>query len=203
MSDDNIVLDYFKLGHPRTPSLPTRSMLALGLVLCIASLLFLASSHIAVEERYRPIVEKHAESLGLETDLVLAVIGVESRGRRFAQSPKGALGLMQLLPATAEDMARRANVEYTSNQDLFDPEINIHLGMVYLSRLLKRYNNDVILALGGYNAGPRRITEWRKRHPGLASSELCARAFFKETRAYVAAVLKRREALIRMKGAAR
>jgi soluble lytic murein transglycosylase len=173
---------------------------AVGLTACLVTLIFLASVHVPVEERYRPIVEKYAGPLGIETELVLAVIGIESRGRPDVVSPKGAVGLMQLIPTTAEEMAVKADLDIPSESDLYDPDVNIRLGVLYLSHLLKRYNNDVILALGGYNAGPRRIKKWRKMNPDLSSSELCTRVFFRETRAYVASVLRRRKALIKMRG---
>ena len=100
--------------------------------------------------------------------LVLAVIAVESHGRKAATSAKGAHGLMQLMPATA----RRFGAE-----DRSDPAQNIAAGTRYLDWLLKQFKGDPILLLAGYNAGESAI----KRHNGVPP--------FAETRAYVPKVL--------------
>jgi len=100
--------------------------------------------------------------------LVLAVIAVESAGRPRARSPKGAQGLMQLIPATA----RRFGVA-----DAFDPVQNVAGGVAYLDFLLARFGGDLILALAGYNAGEGAV----ERHAGVPP--------YAETRAYVVRVL--------------
>ncbi|MCP5088528.1 MAG: lytic transglycosylase domain-containing protein [Rhodobacteraceae bacterium] len=99
---------------------------------------------------------------------VLAVIGVESSGRTDAVSSAGAVGLMQLIPATAE----RFDVKDSS-----DPQQNISGGAAYLEWLLKEFNNDPLLALAGYNAGENAV----KKHSGVPP--------FAETRAYVPKVV--------------
>ncbi|MDJ0826060.1 MAG: lytic transglycosylase domain-containing protein [Rhodobacter sp.] len=100
--------------------------------------------------------------------LVLAVIGIESSGRSDAVSPKGATGLMQLMPATAE----RFGVA-----DIADPADNIRGGVAYLDWLIDRFDSDPLLVLAGYNAGENAV----RNHSGVPP--------YKETRAYVPKVL--------------
>jgi soluble lytic murein transglycosylase-like protein len=94
----------------------------------------------------------------LPIELVLALIQVESSGYNFAVSPVGAMGLMQLMPATAEDVANRIGVRWKGPATLFDPVTNVQLGVVYLRELLDRYGS-VSIALAAYNWGPTRIAE--------------------------------------------
>jgi len=95
---------------------------------------------------------------GLPIELVLALIQVESSGYNFAVSPVGAMGLMQLMPATAEGVARRIGLRWEGPPTLFDPVTNVRLGIVYLRELVDRYGS-VPIALAAYNWGPTRIAE--------------------------------------------
>jgi soluble lytic murein transglycosylase len=99
-------------------------------------------------------VEAHAHHL--EIELVLAVIRIESRGYNFAVSPVGALGLMQLMPATGRELALREGIPWNGDDTLFDPTVNVRLGIAYLEQLATRYG-DVETALAAYNWGPGRI----------------------------------------------
>ena len=94
----------------------------------------------------------------LPIELVLALIQVESSGNNFAVSPVGAMGLMQLMPATAEGVAGRIGLRWAGPEALFDPVTNVRLGVVYLRELLDRYGS-VTTALAAYNWGPTRIAE--------------------------------------------
>jgi soluble lytic murein transglycosylase-like protein len=105
---------------------------------------------------------------GLEPALVLAVVQVESAFRPHAISPKGAQGLMQLMPPTARELGVK---------DAFDPEQNLDGGARYLRQLLVRYKGDVKRALAAYNAGPGAVD----RHQGVPP--------YRETRQYVRRVL--------------
>lgn len=94
----------------------------------------------------------------LPIELVLALIQVESSGYNFAVSRVGAMGLMQLMPATAEGVARQIGLRWVGPASLFDPVTNVRLGVVYLRELLDRYGS-VTIALAAYNWGPTRIAE--------------------------------------------
>jgi hypothetical protein len=115
-----------------------------------------------------PAVEEAARSHGLDPRLVDLVIRMESGYNPRAVSPKGARGVMQLMPATAS-MYGVAN--------LFDPLQNIRAGVRYLKDLFQRFNSDVSLALAAYNAGPEAV----EKHGGVPP--------YDETRSYVRAIL--------------
>lgn len=97
-----------------------------------------------------PIVEEAAQKGGVKADLIQAVIQQESGGKPCAVSPKGAMGLMQLMPATVTQM----NVA-----DAFDPAENVAAGVKLLKQLLDKYHGDTSLALSAYNAGEKRVDE--------------------------------------------
>ncbi len=98
----------------------------------------------------------------LPVELVLALIEVESSGDSFALSAAGAMGLMQLMPRTAEAVARRIGLRWQGPEMLFDPVHNVRLGITYLRELLDRYES-LPVALAAYNWGPTRIGERLQR----------------------------------------
>jgi soluble lytic murein transglycosylase-like protein len=103
-----------------------------------------------------------ARRAGFSPDFVLAVIRVESSGDPYAISSKGALGLMQLLPATGEAVARSLEIVWKGPETLFDPVTNVRLGVAYLARLRARYGN-LSVALAAYNWGPTRVSDMIRR----------------------------------------
>ena len=114
---------------------------------------------------YQPLIEEHAARNGVNVDLVRAVIQAESAFNPRAVSSKGALGLMQLMPATAS--------EYGVS-DAFNPAENIRAGVKYLKQLLDSYEGRVELALAAYNAGPGAVKKYGGKVPP-----------YKETQNYV------------------
>ena len=118
---------------------------------------------------YQSVIKKAAGSFGLDPALIKAVIRAESGGDPLAISSKGALGLMQLMPGTAEEL-----MVY----DPLDPEENIWGGSRYLSRLLDMFDGDIISALAAYNSGPGTVN----RYGGLPP--------YQETINYVQRVLR-------------
>src|SRR5690554_2006466 len=129
------------------------------------------------------------------SQLVDSVIRHESAGRVDAVSPKGALGLMQLMPDTARDMAAELGVPFNQTRLTTDGGYNKQLGSAYLNKLLERYDGDEALAVSAYNAGPSRVDEWLQRHGDPRRGEISRtnwveRIPFAETRDYATKILR-------------
>ena len=110
---------------------------------------------------YQEMVEAISDaSLRYEVppETILAVIRIESGFDVNATSEAGAVGLMQLLPSTAEEVARELRIEWAGGEQLRDPAVNIRLGTHYLTKLLTRFD-DLSQALAAYNEGPERVAE--------------------------------------------
>jgi soluble lytic murein transglycosylase len=95
-----------------------------------------------------------------EPALVLAVARQESLFDPVARSSAGAMGLMQLMPGTAQTVSRELGEDYTRGRLVRDPDYNVRLGAYYLGQQLARFDNEPALALAAYNAGPGRVTQW-------------------------------------------
>jgi soluble lytic murein transglycosylase len=107
-------------------------------------------------------IVREAKIHGIDPNLVLAVIHIESRGNAFALSPVGAMGMMQIMPPTGEELAEQLDIPWRGSQTLFDPRSNIRMGVAYLEQLESRYGS-MTTALAAYNWGPGRIDS-RLRH---------------------------------------
>lgn len=117
----------------------------------------------------------------------LAIARQESAFMVDARSSAGALGLMQLMPGTAQQVARQTNRRLSSNNDLTNPFLNIELGTAYLGRMFRRFSHNRILASAAYNAGPSRVERWQ--NPELPVDVWIETIPFSETRNYVQNVL--------------
>jgi soluble lytic murein transglycosylase len=134
--------------------------------------------------------------------LVDCVIERESAGRVDAVSPKGARGLMQLMPETAREMAAELGLDFSEERLTSDPSYNKQLGTAYLSKMLDRYDGEHALALAAYNAGPGRVDEWLHRNGDPRTGEVSVgtwveRIPFKETRDYTYNILRDLQAAAR------
>lgn len=126
--------------------------------------------------------------------LVDRVIQQESGGRVDAVSPKGARGIMQLMPDTAREMAAELGLEFDEARLTRDASYNKQLGSAYLSKMLDRYDGEHALALAAYNAGPGRVDEWLQRNGDPRRGEISVGAWiqripFQETRDYTHKIL--------------
>lgn len=130
-----------------------------------------------------------AQERMMNTSLLYAISRQESALNSFAQSPVGARGLMQLMPATAQETANKLGVAYQNTQQLFDPDMNIRLGSAYLKRLLDLYDGNRVLASAAYNAGPGRVRSWRTRENSKPMDIWIESIPYQETRSYVQNVL--------------
>ncbi|WP_077264642.1 lytic transglycosylase domain-containing protein [Klebsiella sp. RIT-PI-d] len=115
-------------------------------------------------------IRTQARRYSVDPGLVAAIISAESGYNPNAMSSKGALGLMQLMPSTASELARREKI-VIDNKKLFDPEINITLGVRYLSELNSRYNNNMELVLAAYHAGIGNVTRYNNKIPEFESTQ--------------------------------
>lgn len=137
---------------------------------------------------HRSTVESAAAGQGLNPSWVFAIIRQESRFSEDAASPAGAIGLMQLLPTTGRETARRLGLRLGHSRQLNQADRNVQLGTAYLMRLYRRLNDNPVLATAAYNAGPNRVRAW------LPDKEQDATLWvetvpYRETRRYVRQVL--------------
>jgi soluble lytic murein transglycosylase len=138
--------------------------------------------------KHRQQVVKAAKDKPIDAPWIYAMMRQESAFMRDAQSSAGALGLMQLMPRTADSVARKLKLHLPSKQDLFKPEKNIHLGTTYLEEVYQQLDKNPVLAIAAYNAGPHRVKRWLPENtmPADIWIELVP---FRETRNYVKSVL--------------
>ena len=116
---------------------------------------------------------------------------MESNFNPKAKSHKGAMGLMQLMPFTADDVAARFLISGGVPLDnLFYPDINIDLATYYFYNLLKRLDGNAIYALASYNAGPSRFREWQNQNANLSDMEFIEQIPLEETNGYVKNILR-------------
>ena len=150
-------------------------------VLCfVGAVLILSTSFIYVRfpRKYCDIIALASAEHNIEPSLIRAVIFAESGFDSNAVSRAGAVGLMQIMPATAEYIARQRGIEFSQNM-LLGPATNIDFGAYYLARLLRRFGNQRE-ALAAYNAGEGNVSNWRALD--------LERIPFRETRNYVVRV---------------
>ena len=137
-------------------------------------------------------VQQQAIKTGITVEWIYAIIRQESMFMTDARSSAGATGMMQLLPGTARLVAKKQKLPYRGTRDLLNPDKNIALGAHYLSELLERFNNNIVLATAAYNAGPHRVDRWlaNEHYPENIPGDVWIEMIpYKETRHYVKQVL--------------
>jgi soluble lytic murein transglycosylase len=151
-----------------------------------------AVQELALPLRHEDVIRQQADDKNLDPTLIAGIIYVESRFRDQT-SHAGAKGLMQLMPSTADYIARKSGGTRFEQGDLADPQINISYGSWYLRYLLAHYHGNVALALAAYNAGEGKVDEWWRAAADHGERFRVADHIpFPETREYVAKVLSAR-----------
>lgn len=140
---------------------------------------------------FRDLVESEAQKFNLDPYLLAGLIRQESLFRTGVTSRAGAVGLMQLMPGTALQVAQRLGLEWHEGL-LGVADANLHMGAAHLASLLRRYRGDEVLALAAYNAGGRPVEQWRRWNPKQDWVQFVERIPYPETRAYVRTVVRNR-----------
>jgi soluble lytic murein transglycosylase len=133
-------------------------------------------------------VKAHADE-PVAPELVFAVMREESGYRPEVVSVSGARGLLQLMPSTAERVARRSGMSKPTADDLFAPDVNIQLGALYLGELSGRFPGRTSAVIGSYNAGPEAVARWLRQSP-VEDDEWVEEIGYEQTRSYVKRVLR-------------
>ena len=131
---------------------------------------------------FRYEVEQAARDYRLPRHLFYALLREESYFAPAVVSPVGAVGLSQLMPATAQEVSRRIGI---ASPDLTDPRANLAIGGAFLREMLDRFEGEPILALAAYNAGASRVRRWRRRNSDFSWLLFAEAIPFEETRHYI------------------
>lgn len=127
--------------------------------------------------KYQEEISAASQQYGVEEAVVFSVINIESHFNKNAKSNKGAVGLMQIMPSTAQGLAEE-------DVDLFDPQTNILLGTKYLAQLMARFQN-LHTALCAYNAGPNTVKGWLADERYSADGKTLQKIPYQETKNYI------------------
>ena len=141
---------------------------------------------------HRALITSRTEELGLDPYLVAGLIRQESAFVPSIGSSAGAIGLMQIMPATGRQLARATGPRGYTTESLKTAEVNVHLGTMYLAELMDRYDGVIPLVLSAYNAGPTRANRWRRFPEAEDPHRFTERIPFVETRGYVKNVVRNR-----------
>lgn len=136
---------------------------------------------------YEDIVLKASKEFNVEPELIWATMKEESTFKHDVSSWAGAMGLMQIMPATGKDIASRLNTTIEDN-DLFNPEINIRFGTFYISSMLKMFSGDIDKAMAAYNGGPGNVSRWSNSPMGKTKEDFPTAITYFETQEYITKV---------------
>jgi soluble lytic murein transglycosylase len=135
--------------------------------------------------KYREEIEANAAKYGIDPLLVAAIIRVESNYKPKLVSSKGAVGLMQLMPETAQWILNMEGFSALTMDSLNDPKSNIMMGSKYINLLNHQFNSNLAEVLAAYNAGPGNVSKWRETNIWDGTLENINQIRFWETRKYV------------------
>lgn len=145
---------------------------------------------IAYPMKYQNLINSYSKMYKLDAFLVTALIREESYFNPEAGSSVGAVGLMQLMPATASYIASQTGTKYTGTYSLTDPQTNIKLGCAYLKQIKSQLYNDDLLAVAAYNGGPNSVKSWKQNLSYKNFDEFIENIPYPETRDYVKKVFR-------------
>lgn len=140
--------------------------------------------------KYNEYVEKYSKENNVDKYMIYAIIKAESNFKSDVKSNSNAIGLMQLLENTAVEMSNSIKQDKITEKSLYDPEMNIKLGISYYSYLLKHYRGNNILALTAYNAGMGNVDNWIKKGVIKSDGSDIENIPYKETNNYVRKILR-------------
>jgi len=171
-------------------------LIILAILLIIAIILFkvMKVQNIVLKQiyptTYSEYVEKYADQYNVDPLLVYSIIKAESNFNPDVNSNSGAIGLMQIMQNTAAEIAKDANIKFNNKDDLYNPEINIEIGIAYFSSLKQKYNGNEELALIAYNAGFGNVDKWIAEGTIKPDGSDLENVPFKETNSYVRKILR-------------
>ena len=143
---------------------------------------------------------KLQEAKGVDPYFIAAIIREESQYDEKAVSRVGAIGLMQVMPATANNVAQRAGLPAVGREDLFDQETNIRIGVRYVEQLLEQFSGNLVYTIASYNAGPIVVGNWIAQYRSQSQDEFVELIPYQETRLYVKRVLRSYREYVRLGG---
>jgi soluble lytic murein transglycosylase len=148
----------------------------------------------------RATIYRYAVQNELDPFLVAGVIRTESKFLPAARSPKGALGLMQIMPETGQWVAGQLDFANFSPSMLTDPETNIRIGTWYLASLRKEFHDNEVLVLAAYNGGRGNVKQWMQKYGWADDFKDIEKIPFRETRDYVKKVICAKQRYIELYG---
>ena len=187
-----------ELRQRREEERQRRALILAVVVFALALAAYFLSQSEPVQRRYlypypyQELVELYAKANGVDSALVASVIMNESRFQNDARSPRGAIGLMQIMPETAQWIAFQLGDDNFSLEKLHEPETNIRYGVWYLAELQREFAGNNILALAAYNAGRGTVRDWIEEGDWPWTFHALDKIPYPETRSYVKNVLQNR-----------
>ena len=160
-----------------------KKILFLILLLLITVFCFYSADYVNKAGKYYDIINKYCSIYTVDIALVQAIIKTESNFNVNVKSKKGAVGLMQIMPSTAKEIAAVFRIADYSDEKLYDVETNIMFGVYYLWYLLNIFDNNLNLTLAAYNAGLGNVQQWHKSNKEIKNN--IEHIPFKETKKYV------------------
>ncbi|MDR1391841.1 MAG: lytic transglycosylase domain-containing protein [Clostridiales bacterium] len=135
-------------------------------------------------------MKKYSKEMNVDKFLIYSIIKVESNFKEKSISRSGAKGLMQIMNATAKECANKVGIKIVLPDDLFSADLNIRLGTFYIKNLLKKYNDNLPIALAAYNAGIGNVNSWFGKDIGnINFNKIINRVRFFQTKTYIKKVI--------------